>query len=70
MRKLTIGEKAFLACYNVLCLEIHKITVSEQAFSINLESFEERELWRKCYNDMKEKFPDVPKFSDFKIWGY
>ena len=75
MRKLSIGEKMFLACYNVLLKEVHKVSVpvSEETFLGALSGNEEmgaKELYRKCYDDMREEQQDTPSFSSFRIWGY
>ena len=75
MRKLSIGEKMFLACYNLLLKEVHKVSVpvSEETFLKALSGNEEmgtKELYRKCYTDMRFDHENTPRFSDFRIWGY
>ena len=75
MRKLSIGEKMFLACYNVLLKEVHKVSVpvSEETFLGALSGNEEmasKELYRKCYTDMRFDHENTPRFCDFAIWGY
>lgn len=75
MRKLSIGEKMFLACYNVLLKEVYKVSVpvSEKTFLEALSGNEEmgaKELYRKCYTDMRFDHENTPRFSDFRIWGY
>ena len=76
MRKLSIGEKMFLACYNLLLKEVHKVNVpvSEKTFLEALSGSDEmgaKELYRKCYYDMQvEADGHTPSFSSFRIWGY
>ena len=76
MRKLSIGEKMFLACYNLLLKEVHKVSVpvSEETFLKAIsgnEEMETKDLYRKCYYDMQvEADGHTPAFSSFRIWGY
>jgi hypothetical protein len=75
MRKLSIGEKMFLACYNLLLKEVHKVScpVSENALLESFSGDDEngvKELYRKRYEDMREEQQDTPSLSSFRIWGY
>ena len=71
MRKLTIGEKMFLACYNVLLKEVHKHKpVSEKRFIELSNTYEDREEIKSAYGLMRYDHENTPRFSDFRIWGY
>ena len=71
MRKLSIGEKMFLACYNVLLKEVHKAEpISESRFIETSESDDDKNEYRAAYGLMKYDYQDTPRFSDFHIWGY
>lgn len=76
MRKLSIGEKMFLACYNLLLAQVHKVSmpISESSFLAGISGCDEngtKDLYRKCYYDMQvEVNGHTPSFSSFRIWGY
>ena len=71
MRKLTIGEKMFLACYNILLMQSHKAgPITEQRFIESTEESKDREEYRQAYNLMRYDYQDTPSFPSFRIWGY
>ena len=71
MKKLTIGEKMFLACYNILLNKVHKSEpISEARFLETIQTEKGKSEYRAAYGLMRYDYQDTPSFSSFKIWGY